>query len=656
MLDANSNGAGDGRRFAGPLRLLVRLLGGAIGLLGLYIAGVGVLDETLLRVGVFALGAVLLLMESVQLRNEQGGWKRLGIIVDLILLVGFAVAIVRYMQIGEALQIGLYMFTPTDIVIGTIGLVVLLELTRRSLGLPLFLISLAGIGYAVFGDGLPGILRHGGFSFQQVMQVVWYSFDGVFGGPMSVVVSLILVFIVFGVMLEGIGAGAVLLKFAFALTGRSRGGPAHAAIAASAAFGTMSGSVAGNVVGTGVITIPMIRERGFPGRYAGGIEAAASSGGQFMPPVMGAVAFIMADVTGIPYLTICLAALVPALFYYLALFVSVHLEAVKRDIKPIPASERPTLTAHDYLMSLCFVLPLVIVVALLVSGRSPALAGFYAVISAVVLGFLFNPDLRRNPARVLAALSSAGLAAAQVLIAVGAIGILIGVMNMTGLGLRFAGVMLDVAGESLFLALIMMMLGSLVLGMGMPTVPAYLIIVLVMGPAIEAMGVPTIIAHLFVVYFGVLSAITPPVALAAFVAAPIARANPILIGLDACKVALIGFVIPFVMVYNPSLSLVVDFTVTGFIWVALRLSLAIWLFSTAFTGYASGKLTFGWRIVRVVLGLAVLIPFLWLEVAAALLAALVAYRDLAMGRPSVADDISPTRRPIDLGANKEETT
>jgi TRAP transporter 4TM/12TM fusion protein len=322
----------------------------------------------------------------------------------------------------------------------------------------------------------------------------------------------------------------------------------------------------------------------------------------------------MADVTGIPYLTICLAALLPALFYYGSLFVSVHVEAVKRGIEPIPVAERPVLTAHDWLMSLCSILPLGAVVALLVAGRSPAMAGFIAVIAAVVLGFALNPELRREPARLLTALQQGGLAAGQIVIAVGAIGIVIGVMNMTGLGLRFAGVVLDLAGDSLFLALVMMMLGSLVLGMGMPTVPAYLIIVLVMGPAIEAMGVPTLIAHLFVVYFGVLSSITPPVAIAAFAAAPIARANPISIGIDASRLALIGFIVPFVLVYNPSLSLVVDdFSFAALIWVCARLTLAIWLFSTAFGGYSSGRLSAVSRMARIAVGLGILLPILWIE-------------------------------------------
>lgn len=380
------------------------------------------------------------------------------------------------------------------------------------------------------------------------------------------------------------------------------------------------------------MTIPMIMKRGLPARYAGGIEAAASSGGQFMPPIMGAVAFIMSDVTGIPYLTICAAALLPALFYYASLFVAVHLEAVKRDIKPIPPGERPKLTRRDWIMSLCFMLPLALVIIIMLSGRSPALAGFWAVIATIVLGLLFNPELRQNPRRLFDALHEAGYAAAQIIIAVGAIGIVIGIMNMTGLGLRFAGIMQALAGNSLFLSLIMMMLGSLILGMGMPTVPAYLIIVLVMGPSIELMGVPTLTAHLFVVYFGVLSSITPPVAIAAFAAAPIARASPLAIGIDACRVALIGFIIPFVLIYNPSLSLVIDFTAESFIWICVRLSLAIWLMSTGVSGYATGRLPFWQRLVRVALGIAVLLPEPGIEIGATVAAVIVTSCDILRRR------------------------
>lgn len=610
------------------LAILRASLSTALALIGVYIAGFGLFDETVLRVGTYALAAVVLVLQAADLRFAGTNAQRWGWLLDAALLACIVVSTQRYLVIGEALETGLYFFTAEDIFVGGLGLAALLVLTYRAFGLPLVIVCVLALGYGLGGEYLPWIFRHGGYSLDQVTQVVWYSFDGVFGRPLSVVVTLILVYVVFGVVLEGIGAGPVLLNFAFAFTGRSRGGPAHAAIVASGIFGSMSGSVSGNVVGTGVMTMPMIIKRGFPARYAGGVEAAASSGGQFMPPIMGAVAFVMSDMTGIPYLTICIAALLPALFYYASLFVAVHLEAVKRGIEPIPATQRPQLTRHDWLMSLCFVLPLALVVVMLFSGRSPALAGFWAVIAAVILGFALNPELRRQPARLLSALQSAGTAAAQILIAVGAIGIVIGVMNMTGLGLRFAGVMRALTGDSLFLSLVMMMLGSLVLGMGMPTVPAYLIIILVMGPAVEVMGVPTLTAHLFVVYFGVLSSITPPVAIAAFAAAPIARASPIAIGVDACRVALVGFIIPFVLIYNPSLTLVLDFTVVGLAWVCLRLSLAIWLMSTAASGYAATRLAWWQRPFRIALGIAVLMPGVSVEIGGTIAGLAVVAADL----------------------------
>ncbi|PAU74822.1 TRAP transporter permease [Halomonas salipaludis] len=618
-------------RFDRGVGCLVYLVSILLAGVGVYVAGIGVLDETHLRVGTFGIAGLLLLLHAIERRRVQS-WPVLRRLLDTLLLVALLVAIHRYLQIGEMLQVGLYAFTTQDLAIGAVGLVVLLEMTRRAIGWPLLVICVLMVLYGLYGQHLPWIFEHAGMSFRQLMQVTWYSFDGVFGNPIAIVVSMILIYVVFGSMLEGIGAGDVLLKFAFALTGRLRGGPAHSAIAASGAFGTMSGSVAGNVVGTGVITIPMIRNRGFPASYAGGLEAAASSGGQFMPPVMGAVAFIMADVTGIPYLTIATAALVPALFYYLALFTAVHLEAVKRDIKPIPKAERPHLTLHDYLMSLCFLVPLGVVVTLLIAGRSPAFAGFYAVITAVVLGILLNPQVRQNPRCLVDALYAAGISSAKIIVAVGAIGILIGVMNATGLGLRFANTIMAVAGDSLFLALIMMMLGSLVLGMGMPTVPAYLIIVLVMGPAIEQMGVATLIVHLFVVYFGVLSSITPPVALAAFVAAPIANANPMRISVDACRLALIGFIIPFVLVYNPSLSLVEAFQWDSFLWAVARLTLAIWLFSSAVSGYAAAHLGAVSRTIRLAIGFSILVPVVWIEALGFALGALLLAGDFLQSR------------------------
>ncbi|MFN4098821.1 MAG: TRAP transporter permease [Pararhodobacter sp.] len=621
------------------LNALTALAAVSLALVGIWVAGFGGFSETLLRVGTYALGGAVLLLVSFS--RDIAGRRYLSLAANAVLALALAVSVMRWFEIGQALETGLYFFSQQDVLIGCVGLAALLELTRRAFGLPLVIVCALVLGYAFWGQSLPSIFRHGGYSLEQIVRVVWYSFDGVFGGPLSVVVTLILVFIVFGALLEAIGAGAVLLRFAIVATGRLRGGPAHAAIAASGVFGTMSGSVSGNVVGTGVMTIPMIVERGFPRRYAGGIEAAASAGGQFMPPIMGAVAFIMADVTGIPYLTICLAALLPALFYYAALFLSVHLEALRRGIKPVPKADLPRLSGHDWRMSLCFILPLALMMYLMISGRSPALAGFWAVMGVVLLGILLNAEVRRKPLVLLDGLRQGGLASAQILMAVGAIGIVIGVMNMTGLGLRFAGLIQTAAGGSLFLSLLLMALGSLVLGMGMPTVPAYLIVVMVMGPAIERLGVPTLIAHLFVVYFGVLSAITPPVAIAAFAAAPIARANPVSIGIDATRIALIGFIIPFVLVYNPSLTLVIDFTPEGLLWVCLRLGLALWMFNTGFAGYGGGRIGMPIRLVRLALGLGLLVPYLWVEVGATVLALGLIFMDWRASR-SEAPQISRT--------------
>jgi TRAP transporter 4TM/12TM fusion protein len=401
-------------------------------------------------------------------------------------------------------------------------------------------------------------------------------------------------------MLEAVGAGRTLLKISLLVTGRLRGGPAHAAIVASGLFGTVSGSVVANVVGTGVMTIPMIKERGFPARFAGAVEAAASTGGQIMPPVMGVVAFVMADVTGIPYLTIAIAALVPALFYYASLVAAVHIEACKRGIEPLPAHAKPVLDRRDIGLTVCFALPLIAIIALMVIGRSPAFAGLVAVVLAVVIGAIVNPDFRNNPIRLLQGLAAAGHQSARIVIAVASIGIVIGVMNMTGLGLRFATVVQSISGDNLFIALLLTALASLVLGLGLPTVPAYLVIVIVMGPALSALGGSSVLTvHLFVVYFAVLSAVTPPVAIAAFAAAPIAQASPIAIGLDAIRLSIVGFIIPFLIIENPSLTLVEDFALDDFTWTCARLIVGIWLVTTGLAGYSNSPLGWPERVGRI---------------------------------------------------------
>lgn len=595
--------------FNGVVRGSASLIAVTIASVAVYTAGFGVFDEALLRGGSIGLGLLFILLSSLSGDGEtaatQSIWKK---ITDILLIGGTIVAISNYFILYEDLQSGLFELTRFDLLTGWIGIGVILELTRRLFGVPLLLVTAGAIGYCLWGNYLPWIFEHAGFSEEQTQSTLWFSFDGIFGRAIAVVTNFILIFIVFGAILDGVGAGKSVLKIVFRLTGKLKGGPAYAAVVSSAIFGTLSGSVAANVVGTGVFTIPMIKSRGFSARFAGGIEAAASSGGQIMPPVMGAVAFIMADVTGISYLTICLAALVPALFFYGSLFCAVGIQAEKQDIKTIVATEEDEITPADYRLALALVLALATIIGLLVSGSSPALAGFSAVLVSLISGLILNEELRRNPIKLIGILVSAGRSCATIIVAVAAIGVVIGTMNMTGLGIRFASAILAVSENSVLLSLFMMMAGCLVLGMGMPTVPAYLIIVLVMGPAIENMGFSTLTVHLFVVYYGVLSSITPPVAIAAYAAAPISGSKPMGTALEALRIALAGFVIPFFFIFNPSITLVEGFTVPIFIWDCLRLSLAVWLMATGLFGFEIRAISIVQRFFRLAIVVALIFP------------------------------------------------
>lgn len=591
------------------------VLAAAIVLGALHTAFYGVYDDTLVRVGGLSLAVFLLLLRMSAAHPRPKLWQG----VDVGLGLVFAASMLHYASIAELLETGLWFPEHIDLVYGLAGLAVLLELARRTVGFPLLLVCVLTIAYGLYGASLGETLGHAGMDLENLTLTLWYSFEGVFGRPLAVVVDTIVVFIIFGALMEGLGIGDALLKLAVRSLGWLRGGAAHAAVLASALFGTVSGSAVANVVATGVVTIPMIRRSGFSARFAGAVEAAASSGGQITPPIMGAVAFIMADLTGIPYLSICVAALLPALLYYLSLFACIAVEAQRAGIERPDRAVLPTLNRSDWAMIAVFSVSLLIVVVQLVRGVSPALAGFWAVLVALVFGLAANPQARSL--RVFSrAVRGAGDASATVIIAVAAVGVIVGVMNYTGIGLRFAGAALSFADGSLFLSLLVMAAACLVLGMGMPTVPAYLVIILVMGPAVEALGVPTVAAHLFVIYFAVMSAITPPVSLAAFAAAPIANANPLGISLVAMRISLLGFVVPFVFAYSPSLLLITDFSWTELLWALARLGLASWLLATVFTCGVAGM------VAGLLALLALVSPLLGLQLGGAVLgvAALIA--------------------------------
>ena len=608
---------------------IVWILSFCIALVAIYTSAFGIIDEIYQRSITVAVSLIVAifgtsLAKLYQTENQQikiGQWA-----IDCILIFLVVLSIFWFSSVYDELESGLYSFLADDLAVGCGGLLVVLEMTRRCYGWPLAFFALLAIIYALLGADLPWIFAHGGYDLESVLRTVWYSFDGVFGFIVIIVLSLIFIFIIFGSVLEATGAGSTLLKMAVSLTGPLRGGPAHAAIAASGFFGTISGAVTANVVGTGVFTIPMIKARGFKSSFAGGVEAAASSGGQFMPPVMGAVAFVMADFTGIPYLIIIAAALMPALFYYGSLFIAVWVEAARLGITSIPKEEREVLTRDDWIKSLMFFIPVIVIIAVLVTGRSPASAGLWATVAGVVVGFI-NPIVRKRPQIFIDALAKGGEQCARIMVAVAAIGIIVGVMNLTGLGIRFSNMVLAFAGTNLFFALVLMALASLVLGMGLPTIPAYVIIVIIMGGAIEKLGVPKMLVHLFVVYFGVLSAITPPVAIAAYAAAPIANSNPMQTAIQAIKLSFVGFIIPFVLIYNPSLSLVYEFEVIAFLSVVIRLALAIWLMTTGLGGVDRAPLPVYSRILRMVLGITILLNFGEAQIAGVIASFILLYVD-----------------------------
>ena len=600
------------------LHRLIALLAGALALFALYVAGFGSFTPSLFRGGVVFFSVILVSLSLIALAREAGdGVLRQGVIAALLALGGLAVAAFSNVQIK--METDIYEPQGLEIGIACVGVAVLLELTRRVWGMSLFLVVWAFVLYALAGQYLPGVLGHTGFGLPEIVDALWYNYAGVFGAPIGIIAELVWVFIVFGIILKGTGASDALLKVSLALTARTRGGPAHGAIVASSLFGALSGASIANVVSTGTFTIPMMKKRGFSPAFAGGIEATASSGGQIVPPIMGAAAFLLAEITGIPYLTVAMAAIIPAALYYLSLFLAVQVEARRLGIAPAGPGETPRLTRNDALAALGFVVPIAVIIGALIRGFSPAFAGFAGTLTAVAVGFV-NPEFRRAPQRLLASLGEAGLSAAKLMVAVAAIGVIIGVVNMTGVGLRFAGLIERIGEGSLFLSLVLTMLGAIVLGMGMPTLPAYLIIVAIMGPAFGQLGLEPLVIHLFVLYYAVASSMTPPVALTSYAAAAIAGAHPTATSLMAIRLGAAKYLLPFVFVAYPSLLLMAGFSWGEFLWALPRTVLMIWLAGTAFAGYDRSNLGPVERLLRLAAALLAVTPFVGFQVGGIVLA------------------------------------
>ncbi len=456
-------------------------------------------------------------------------------------------------QMGELVKRMATSPTNLDVFASAILIVLTLETTRRTSGWILPTLAICFILYAKFGYFLPGILGHRGYSWARIFGYLT-GFDGIFSSPISATANFVFIFVVFGAFLGSSGAGKFFIDFALGAAGQRRGGPAKAGVFASALMGTVSGTSVTNVVTTGAFTIPLMKRIGYSSGFAGAVESVASTGGQIMPPILGSAAFIMASLTGTPYLDIVVASVVPALLFFVAVYVMVDLEAAKIGLTGLEKGEVTspieTLKKQGFLVTPL----LVLIFVLTVLKSSPNKAALLAILSVLIVSS-FSRNTIMNPSKILSALVNSSTSAIGIISACATAGIIIGVLNLTGVGLTFASLIISFSGNILIVALFLTMIACLVLGMGLPTAAAYVITASVMAPALVEMGVPLLAAHMFVFYYACLSAITPPVALAAFAGAGVAGAKPLEVAFLSVKLGISAFIVPFMFAYNPTLLL-----------------------------------------------------------------------------------------------------
>ncbi|MGY8861955.1 MAG: TRAP transporter permease [Pseudomonadales bacterium] len=547
--------------------------------------------------------------ESHRRRNYVAKWDLLlavlAVIVTLYVPLAYASIVERHGMLLNVTWVGINW--PVEMIIGVVGVALLLEATRRALGLPLVIVSSVFLIYSIFGQSMPELISHKGVSLERLVGYHWLGGEAIFGIPLDVSVSFVFLFVLFGALLERAGAGKYFLDLAFAMVGRYRGGPAKASILASAMTGTISGSSIANVVTTGTFTIPVMRKMGMPAVKAGAIEVAASTNGQLMPPIMGAAAFIMAEYIGISYMEVVKAAIVPALISYIALLYISHLEALKLDLKGIPRADIPHLW-RTFIGGLHYLLPIIVLIYLLMVKRwTPGSAVFYSIL--LLMGMILVQNFWRpkqaddsilgrfkaGVADVIQGMVSGTRNMITIGVAVATAGIIVGAVSSTGLNNAMVGLVEAIAGNNIYLLLGLTALLCLVLGIGLPTTANYLVVASLMAGVLVELGsaaglaLPIIAVHLFVFYFGLLADDTPPVCLAAYAASAISRADPIKTGIQAFAYDIRTAILPFVFIFNPQLLLIGVTSWWHGISVFLVALVAILSFSSA---------TQGWLLIR----------------------------------------------------------
>lgn len=590
------------RIWEGVPKTIVRYLLAAFALLMVYMNLFANWDERVRR-SLFV-GIVIILSFLVYPAKKGSTKKNYIPIYDIVLMVLGAGAYFYFVInfktiIGHATRI-----SQLEVIVGIIGILVLAETCRRVVGIPILCVATVFIGYA-FYSGLGA-----GRAFPQVLKSIvynlFYTTSGVIGTPIGVCSTYIALFILFGAFLEATGISEFFIQLANSLAGASTGGPAKVAVISSALCGMVSGSSVGNTVTTGSVTIPLMKKTGYKGEFAGAVEAAASTGGQIMPPIMGAAAFLMAEMVGVQYSEIAMRAIFPALLYFTGIFITVHLEAKRLGLKGIAKEDLPKFVPlfirQGYLL-----IPLVTLVAMVMMGYTMSRSAVIATLLAILVS-IPNKNTRMNPARFVSALETGGKNTLSVAVACGIAGIIAGVVTMTGLGQILISAIVSVAGDRVIIALFLTMLTCIVLGMGVPTTANYIIMATTCAPIlVNGMGINKIAANMFVFYFGIVADITPPVALAAYAGSAIAKSNPMKTALNASRLAIAAFIVPYIFAFNPAM-LFIDADVIQVVVIIVTSLVGLTGVSGGLEGYMVTNMNPIQRILAVVGGLCLIIP------------------------------------------------
>lgn len=611
------------RKLEGPWKKITTVMLFCFTMFQLYTSLLGTFPAQLQRM--IHLGFVITLAYLLYPATSKSNRKKIAIL-DYIFAGIFFCIVAYYVMNYEAIINRSGAYSQLDIIVGILGIILVMEACRRVVGWPIVIIATLFICYAYFGRSMPGFLNHRGYGIERIASHLFYTTEGIIGLPLGTCATYIFLFILFGAFLEKTGIGQFFIDVANSIAGFAAGGPAKVAVLTSALQGTISGSSVSNTVSTGSFTIPLMKSLGYKPEFAAAVEAAASTGGQIMPPIMGAAAFLIAEAVGVPYMEVAKAAIIPAILYFTGIWMMIHLEAKKLGLVGIPRDQLPKvgpiLKERGHL-----ILPIVVIIVLLAMDKSPIYAATRGILAAVIA-----PYLRKNTHVPFKDLVEALINGARNIISVacacGVAGIIVGIVTLTGLGLKLGGGLIAAAGGMISLTLFFTMITSLILGMGVPTTANYLITSTIAAPIVMQLGVPALAAHLFTFYFGILADITPPVALAAYAGSAIAKGNPFKTGVQATKLAIAAFIIPYIFVMNPAL-IMIDTTFIEVIRITITSLIGMFGISGGMTGWVYGKANPMERIALIVGGLLLINPSVITDIAGiGVIAAILMYQKM----------------------------